>query len=152
MLSSELSPQALSGVRPGSDTTSDGLAGTSVTPIITAIPPSPAFIKDLDFTLPSLAPLNLSVLTDEASSGNGAGRLLTDELERILVGMAGILDVVGNGLIALESQTRPVDSGTKSVNGDFDFGSMRDNSEGIRDRLDSLTSAFTTAGTMIRRS
>ena len=142
----------LSGVRLRSDNTPDGIAGTSVTPIITAIPPSPAFMKDLDFSLPSLAPLDLSVLTEEASSGNGAGRLLTDELERILVGMIGILDVVGNGLSALESQTRPVDSGKKSGNGDFDFGGMLDNGEGIRDRLDSLTSAFTTAGTMVRKS
>ena len=152
MLPSELSPQMLSGVRPRSATTSEGLSATSVTPIITAIPPSPAYIQDLDFALPSLAPLNLSVLTEEASSGNGAGRLLTDELERILIGMAGILDVVGNGLSTLESETRPTDGGTRTGNGDFDFGSMRDSNDGIRERLDSLTSSFTMGGTMVRRS
>jgi hypothetical protein len=142
----------LSGVRPRSATTSEGLSATSITPIITAIPPSPAYIQDLDFVLPSLSPLNLSVLTEEASSGNGAGRLLTDELERILIGMAGILDVVGNGLTALESETRPADGGARTGNGDFDFGSMRDSNDGIRDRLDSLTSSFTMGGTMVRRS
>lgn len=152
MLPSELSPQALSGSRPRSATTSEGLSAATVTPIITAIPPSPAFMQDLDFALPSLAPLNLSVLTEEASSGNGAGRLLTDELERILIGMTGILDVVGNGLSALESQTSPMDGRAKTYNGDFDFGSMRDNNDGIRDRLDSLTSSFTSGGTTIRRS
>jgi hypothetical protein len=109
-------------------------------------------MQDLDFALPSLAPLNLSVLTEEASSGNGAGRLLTDELERILIGMTGILDVVGNGLSALESQTSPMDGRAKTYNGDFDFGSMRDNNDGIRDRLDSLTSSFTSGGTTIQRS
>lgn len=123
----------------------------SATPTITAIPPSPASFKDVDFVLPSLAPLNLTVLTEEPSPGNGAGRLLTDELERILVGFAGILDVVGNGLTALESQSRSVDVGQKSVNRDFDFGSMKDNSDNFKDRLDSLTSSFATGGTVVRR-
>jgi hypothetical protein len=101
--------------------------------------------------LPPLSPLNLSVLTEGPSPGNGAGRLLTDELERILVGFSGILDVVGNGLSALESQTRPIDADPIAVNGEFDFGSMRDN-DGIRERLDSLTSSFTSGGTLVRRA
>jgi hypothetical protein len=125
---------------------------SSATPTITAIPPSPASITNIDFTLPHLSPLDLAVLTEEPSAGNGAGRLLTDELERILVGFASILDVVGNGLTVLESQTRPVDAGSKIVDGDFDFGSMRGSGDGIRERLDSLTSSFVAGGTTVRRT
>ena len=111
---------------------------------------TPSF-SDIDFVLPPLPPLDFGVLKEEPSPGNGAGKLLTDELGRILVGLEGILDVVGNGLTALESQSHPVDAGQKSVNGDFDFGSMRDNGDTFRDRLDSLTSSFT-RGTVVRRS
>src|SRR5271165_4877647 len=83
--------------RPRAATSSEAPAtATSATPTITAIPPSPASFTDVDFALPSLPPLNLAVLTEEPAPGNGAGRLLTDELERILLGFASILDVVGN--------------------------------------------------------
>lgn len=127
------------------------MSASSATPTYTTIPPPPPSFTDIDFVLPALPALDLWVLTEEPSPGNGAGKLLTDELERILVGLAGILDVVGNGLTALESQSHPVDAGQKSVNGDFDFGSMRDNGDTFRDRLDSLTSSFTTGGTVVRR-
>jgi hypothetical protein len=137
---SEFSPNPLSPPRSRSATINDG-----ATPTITAIPPSPASPqKGTDFSLPHLAQLNLAVLTEEPQAGNGAGKLLTDELERILSGFAGILDVVGNGLTALESQTRPADAGPKIVNGDFDFGSMWEGNEN-RERLDSLTSSITGA-------
>lgn len=92
------------------------------------------------------------MLTEDPSPGNGAGRLLTDELERILVGFASILDVIGSGLSVLESQTRPADAGSKAANGDFDFGSMRSSSDGLRERLDSLMSSSATGGTTVRRS
>ena len=148
----EPSPQSFSATRSRAGATLEmSASATSATPTITAIPPSPASFTDVDFALPPFAPLNLAVLTEEPSPGNGAGRLLTDELERILVGFAGILDVVGNGLTALESQSRSVDAGQKPVNGDFDFGSMKDNSDGFRDRLDSLTSSFAFGGTVVRR-
>lgn len=107
---------------------------------------------DEDFALPPLMPLNLAVLTEDPSPGNGAGRLLSDELERILAGFAGILDVVGNGLMAVEAKTRSVDGSSKNVNGDFNFGNMQDDNDMVRDRLDSLTSSFTSGGTLIRRS
>ena len=123
---------------------------SSATPTITAIPPSPALVSDFNFSVPNLAPLNLSVLTEEPHPGSGAGKLLTDELERILAGFAGILDVVGNGLTALETKTRPAESGTL-VNGDEDFGTIREGSDVARDRLDSLTNSFTAGGTMVRR-
>lgn len=150
---SELSPRSYSAARPRAATSAETSAtATTATPTITAIPPSPASFTDVDVALPPLPPLDLAVLTEEPSPGNGAGKLLTDELERILVGFAGILDVVGNGLTALELQSRHTDTGPKAVNGDFDFGSMRDNSDGFRDRLDSLTSSFATGGTIVRRS
>jgi hypothetical protein len=69
-----------------------------------------------------------------------------------LIGFAGILDVVGNGLNAVESHSRHADGHSKIMNGDFDFGSMPDNSDGFRDRLDSLTSSFTSGGTLVRRN
>ena len=103
---SELSPRSFSGARPRAATAEMSASATTATPTITAIPPSPASFTDVDVALPPLAPLDLAVLTEEPSPGNGAGQLLTDELERILVGFAGILDVVGNGLTALESQSR----------------------------------------------
>jgi hypothetical protein len=97
-----------------------------------------------------LAPLNLSVLTEEPHPGNGAGKLLTDELERILVGFAGILDTVGNGLTALEAKSRPAE-GVSLLNGDIDFGNTRESNDVARDRLDSLTNSFTAGGTLVRR-
>jgi hypothetical protein len=143
MMPPEYSPNPLS---PRSRAATIGEGFSSVTPTITAIPPSPASPqKPADFSLPPLAQLNLVVLTEEPQAGDGAGKLLTDELERILRGFSGILDVVGNGLTALETQARPADAGPKIVNGDFDFGSMRDGSEGAKDRLDSLTSSITGA-------
>lgn len=123
---------------------------SSATPTITAIPPSPALVSDFNFSVPSLAPLNFSVLNEEPHPGSGAGKLLTDELERILVGFAGILDVVGNGLTALESKARPAES-VNLVNGDTDFGNMREGNDVARDRLDSLTNSFTAGGTIVRR-
>jgi hypothetical protein len=110
------------------------------------------FLTEAEFVLPSLTPLNLAVLTEEPSTGNGAGRLLRDELERILVGFSGILDVVGNGLSALEIQSRPKES-SKVTNADFDPTNARENGEVLHDRLDSLTSSFTTTGgTLVRRN
>jgi hypothetical protein len=122
----------------------------SATPIITAIPPSPALVSDFNFSVPTLAPLNLSVLTEEPHPGNGAGKALTDELERILVSFAGILDVVGNGLTALETKSLSAE-GVSLINGDPDFGHVRENNDVARDRLDSLTNSFTAGGTMVRR-
>jgi hypothetical protein len=127
------------------------IVASSAAPTITAIPPSPTSTASIDFALPHLSPLDLSVLTEDPSPGNGAGRLLTDELERILVGFASILDIVGSGLAVLESQTRPMDSVSKTGSSNFDFGSMRGSSDGIRERLDSLTSSAT-AGTTVRRT
>jgi hypothetical protein len=144
----ELSPNVVSPTRPRSATTTDIPHTFTQTPVITAIPPSPASIHASDFALPPLAPLNLAVLTEEPGPGNGAGKLLMEEMERILTGFAGILDVVGNGLTALESNSRPMDAGPKAVNEDYDFGGS---SEGGRDRLDSLTSSFTSGGTIIKR-
>ena len=144
MIPPEFTPNSLSPPRSRAATIND--ISTSTTPTITAIPPSPASPqKSTDFSLPPLSPLNLAVLTEEPQSGNGAGKLLMDELERILKGFSGILDVVGHGLTTLESQTRPADAGPKVVNGDFDFGSMGDGIDGARDRLDSLTSSITGA-------
>lgn len=141
---SEISPSPLSPPRSRSATINEN--GMSVTPTITAIPPSPASPQKItDFALPPLSHLNLAVLTEEPQGSDGAGKLLKDELERILTGFAGILDVVGNGLTALESQTRPADAGPKVVNGDFNFGNMREDGDGTRDRLDSLTSSITGA-------
>ena len=109
----------------------------------------PSTLTESDYSLPPLAPLDLAVLTEEPSMSNGAGNLLADELERILVGFSGILDVIGNGLSALELQTRPVDN-MKSTNvADFEFA--RDN-EWAKDRADSLTSSFTPGGTLVRRT
>jgi hypothetical protein len=124
---------------------------SSATPTITAIPPSPALVSDFNFGVPTLAPLNLSVLTEEPHPGNGAGKLLTDELERILIGFAEILDVMGNGLTALETKSRSAESASL-VNGDLEFGNVRENNDGTRDRLDSLTNSFTAGGTMVRRA
>lgn len=95
--------------------------------------------------------MNLAVLAEDLPSGNGAGTLLTDELERILVGMAGILDVVGNGLSALEGHSRSVEGGTgkNGVNGELQNG---ESGVQMRDRLDSLTSLVTSGGTVIRRT
>jgi len=104
----------MSPLRPRSATTTEIPFGVnSPAPTITAIPPSPALTANGDFTWPPLAPLNLSVLTEEPQPGNGAGKLLSTELERILTDFAGILDVVGNGLSALETQSRPLNTGAR---------------------------------------
>jgi len=122
----------------------------SPNPTITAIPPSPALASDFNFSVPTLAPLNLSVLTEGPHPGSGAGKLLTDELERILVGFVGILDVVGNGLTALETKARSAES-VGILNGDPEFGNIHEGNDVARDRLDSLTNSFTAGGTMVRR-
>jgi len=59
-----------------------------------------------DFTWPPLTTLNLSVLTEDPQPGNGAGTLLTAELEKILTEFSGILDIVDKGLTELETQSR----------------------------------------------
>jgi hypothetical protein len=105
------------------------MTAISAAPTITAIPPSPATFTNGDFTLQPLSPLNLGVLTEEPQPGSGAGKLLTEELERILSGFAHILDVVGNGLTVLETQTRPTNNGVINGNGEFDFGSLREKNE-----------------------
>ncbi len=151
MISYDTSQHPYSPSRPRSATTTDiPHMSSSATPTITAIPPSPALIPDFNFSVPTLAPLNLSVLTEEPQPGNGAGKLLTDELERILVGFSGILDVVGNGLTILETKSRPADK-VNIVNGDIDLGNVRESNNSARDRLDSLTNAFTAGGTIVRR-
>ena len=109
------------------------------------------FLTEADFALPSLPPLNLSVLTEEPSAGNCAGRLLRDELDRILFGFSEILDVVENGLSALEVQSQPKEA-SQSTSPDFDSGVARDSGQVLQDRLDSLTSSFITGGTLVRRN
>ena len=159
MISSDLSPHPFSpgGSRPRSATTNEipvptPMTSISATPTITAIPPSPATFTNGDFALQPLSPLNLAVLTEEPQPGSGAGKLLTEELERILSGFAHILDVVGHGLNVLETQTRPLNSGIHNGNGDFDFGSLREKNENSRERMDSLTSSSTTeTGPTFRR-
>ena len=62
-----------------------------------------------------------------------------------MVGFSGILDVIGNGLSALEAQTRPVDS-LKTINvADFEYAGDE------KERSDSLTSSFTPGGTLVNR-
>lgn len=82
----------------------------------------------------------MAVLTEEPLPGGGAGKLLTEELERILSGFAHILDVVGNGLTVLETQTQPT-NGIQNGNGEFDFGSLREKSDVSREKMDSLTNS-----------
>jgi hypothetical protein len=89
--------------------------------------------------------LNIAILTEEPQGGNSAGKLLKDEVERILTCFAEIPDIVANSLTALEPQTRSADAGPKVVNWNFDFGNMREGGDGTRDRLDSLTSSITGA-------
>jgi hypothetical protein len=155
MISSDLSPHPFSpgGSRPRSATTNEiPMTSVSATPIITAIPPSPATFMNGDFALQPLSPLNLAVLTEEPQPGSGAGKLLTEELERILSGFAHILDVVGNGLTVLETQTLPLHNENHNGNGEFDFGSLREKNENTRERMDSLTSSSATeTGITFRR-
>jgi len=124
---------------------------TTVATSANSISTPSGFLTEADFTLPFLPSLNLSVLTEEPSAGNRAGRLLRDELERILFGFSEILDVVENGLSALEVQSRPKEA-PQSTSPDFDSGLARDSGQVLQDRLDSLTSSFTTGGTLVRRN
>jgi hypothetical protein len=113
------------------------------TPTISTMSTMLSSQAESDYSLPPLAPLDLSVLTEEPSLSNGAGNLLADELERILVGFSGVLDIIGNGLSALEIQTRPIE---KINVADFEFA--RDEKE----RSDSLTNSFKPGGTLVRRN
>ena len=150
--SSESSPRSFTASRSRSGTTVETTApsATFASGGNSIATPS-GFLTDDDFALPSLPTLNLSVLTEEPSAGNRAGRLLRDELERILFGFSEILDVVGNGLSALEVQSRPKET-SQSTSPDCDSGLARDNGQVLPDRLDSLTSSSTIGGTLVRRS